>query len=227
MKHGVTVRYGTWAALLAAMLVIGFCPAANALQRPAVKARSTWEVDMRRAARSIALIVARQDACKTADPGASVGTITECDWVATQAYEKLIPRSRSTGRFYALLTDLEGAFLFTLTPKEDHDHATLGASLFVSAQYADLARRRAGILTGARAAPSRQVDHGGRGLFDWIDRTRGLAAWHRVRHFTTRTVTRRWVAIRNADCAVYPVPRCAERLDDAMRQTVRELTTPG
>lgn len=226
MTGGVTDQYGICAALLAMMLVIGFCPAANAQQR-LVKARSTWEVDMRRAARSIPLIVARQEACKTADRRASVGTITECDWVATQAYEKLIPRSRGTDRFYALLTDLEGAFLFALTPNEDDDHATLGASLFVSEQYADLSRRRAGILTGARAAPPRRVDHDGRGLFDWIDRTRGLAAWHSVPHFTTRTVTRRWVAIRNADCAAYPVPRCAERLDEAMRRTVRELTTVG
>ena len=212
------------AALLAATLAVGFCPAANAERRPASKSRSAWEIDMRRAERSIPVIVARQEACKTADCSASVGTIMECDWAAADAYDNLIPRSLGTPSLNALLTDLEGAFLFVLTPGEDRDHATLGASMFLSAHYAELSRRRAGILTGARAVRPREFDHSGRGLFDWIDRTRGLAAWHDIAHFTTRSVTRRWIAIRNADCAAYPVPRCAEQLDGAMRRMVREFT---
>ena len=73
------------AALLAATLAVGFCPAANAERRPASKSRSAWEIDMRRAERSIPVIVARQDPCKTADRSASVGTIMECDWAAAEA----------------------------------------------------------------------------------------------------------------------------------------------
>jgi hypothetical protein len=148
----------------------------------------------------------------------------ECDWAAAEAYDNLLPRSRGTPSLNALLSDLEGAFLFVLTPGEDRDHASLGASMFLSAHYAELSRRRAGILTGARAVRPREFDHSGRGLFDWIDRTRGLAAWHDIPHFTTRSVTRRWIAIRNADCAAYPVPRCAERLDGAMRRMIGALT---
>jgi hypothetical protein len=57
---------------------------------------------------------------------------------------------------------------------------------------------------------------------DWIDRTPDLRVV--VSGMSTREATRRWAAIRTADCAAYPVARCAERLDHEMRLVIRDLT---
>jgi hypothetical protein len=223
MAHGWKMR----PSLSVAAALIAVSPAlATEASEVSIKARATSERNRPRAAQAIMAIAARQGACRDRERLPRTIDLQECDWAASEAYDKLMPRSGTNTRFAALLSDLSDAFLFALTPG-DFGHDALKMRVVVSSEYADLSRRRTGILMGAaRLIPSARVARHAPGLFDWIDRMPGLSAWMQDSDFSTRVITRRWLAIRNADCAAYPVPRCAERLDDAMRRTVRELTRP-
>ncbi|MES2452478.1 MAG: hypothetical protein V4610_18155 [Pseudomonadota bacterium] len=102
-----------------------------------------------------------------------------------------------------------------LTP-EDERHDALAAQVTISAHYTDFAIARAAALTGA--TPVREISsRPPRPLFGW------LAAKPGDGDITTRSTTRRWEAIRNADCAKYPGPRCASRLDEVMRRMIRSI----
>lgn len=224
MQHGWKMR-STFRAV--ATLIAVFPVVAAAASGASTKAHPSSARQGQRAAQAIAAIAARQAACRDRERFPRPDELQQCDWDAGDGYDKLVPRSGTNARLAALLSDLSGVFLFALTPG-DHGHDALAMRVVVSADYADLSQRRAGILTGAaRVVPTARAVRRTPGLFDWIDRMPGLRAWTRGSGVSTRSITRRWIEIRNADCAVYPVPRCAARLDDAMRRTVRELTTRG
>ena len=227
MQHGWKMRSALRATVAAATLIALFSCEGDAAQGAPTKAHPAGVRQGQRAAQAIAAIAARQAACRDREKFPRPNELQQCDWAASEAYDKLVPRSRTNARFAALLSDLSDIFLFALTPG-DYGHDALAMRVVVSADYADLSRRRAEILTGAvRLVPTAGAVRRMPGLFDWIDRMPGLRAWTGDGDDRTRSITRRWVAIRNADCAAYPVPRCAERLDDAMRRTVRELTKEG
>jgi hypothetical protein len=225
VKHGSKVRNVVRTAAAAALITL--IPTETTAARGApTKAHPAGARQGQRAAHAIAAIAARHAACRNREKFPTPNALQQCDWAAGEAYDKLVPRSGTNARFAELLSDLSDIFLFALTPG-DYGHDALAMRVVVSADYADLSRRRAEILTGAlRLLPTARAIHRTSGLFDWIDRMPGLQAWTGGGD-STRSITRRWVVIRNADCAAYPVPRCAERLDDAMRRTVRQLTTPG
>jgi hypothetical protein len=215
----------TLCAAIAAAVSIALSPvAAAAPPVPAAKARVAGAPSIARAKRAIAAIGARRADCKAR--GYSPQLYQTCDGAAIDAYNQLLPRARTN--------TLQDRFLIEIIPAfeaaQNGDRAyypnySLAGDVAAVSTYADFARRRAEILTGvARVPPPRKPVRGERGLFDWIDATPDLRQSMSSNGTSTQQATRHWAAIRKADCAAYPVPRCAERLDDEMRRIVRELT---
>ncbi|WCM27189.1 hypothetical protein NDN01_24935 [Sphingomonas sp. QA11] len=189
----------------------------------AAKARIASAPSIARAKRAITAIGTRRGDCKTR--GYSPQLFEACDDTAIDAYNKLLPRARTGTRRDSFLAAMIPAFQEAQNADRAY-YANYSRADVVGAvsTYADFARRRAEILTSvAKVPPPRKPVRGERGLFDWIDRTPDLRE-SISNLISTREATRRWEAIRTADCTAYPVPRCAERLDDEMRRMIRELT---
>lgn len=225
MTHRGKIQSVVGAAIAGAVLMALFITAAPGA---ATRTQPAGAREMQRAKRTIASITARRESCRNREEFPTPAYLQACDGAAIEAYDKLLPRARTHALRQALFAEMIGLFLEAINPDRAHYRNYAQADIVVAvSNYADLARRRAEILTGAVPAPlSRTAARAKAGLFDWIDRTPGLRAAIHDDTLTTRTVTRRWAAIRNADCAAYPAPRCAERLDDAMRRMVRKLTRP-
>jgi DNA-binding transcriptional regulator YdaS (Cro superfamily) len=226
MKHRGKTRSVLCIAFAITALMAVSSTGANAAPRVATQAQPASAREIQRAKRAIASIAVHREACRNREEFPTPASLQDCDGAAIQAYDKLLPRARTHALRQALLAEMVGLFQEAINPdRAYYPNYALADIVVAVANYADLARRRAEILTGAvPAVPSRRAVRGRSGLFDWIDRTPDLRAAIHDDTLTTRTVTRRWTAIRDADCAAYPVPRCAERLDDAMRDMIRELT---
>ena len=108
------------------------------------------------------------------------------------------------------MPDMFSPLMYTVTGGED----ALSARKSVMASYFDLARLRAEILTGTGAKRARTPQSDGN-LFQWLDRN------------TARSFSKRWEAIKQADCTAYPVPNCSARLDAAFRETVTDYGLEG
>jgi hypothetical protein len=151
--------------------------------------------------------------------------LEDCDGKAIDAYEALIPRTQNKERIQALMRDMIGPLVFVLTPGEV-EHEALGADTMVVHAYADMEGERAAILRGAAARTRTGKALKARPLFYWVDATPGLTRWllnlGHSRH-VAQSLQRQWEAIRNVDCKAYPVPRCGERLDDALRRMFAEM----
>ena len=191
----------------------------------AAKARVAGPPALRHAARAITQVTARWTACKSR-PGVPYG-MAECNGEAIEAYDKLLPGARTHSLRQEFLLDITGLFLEAQNAdRAYYPNYSMADTYIAVARYADFARRRAEILTGVEKVPPRRKPvRGEPGLFDWIDRTPDLRAV--VSGWSTRQATLRWAAIRTADCAAYPVQRCAERLDHEMRLVIRDLTKEG
>lgn len=149
-------------------------------------------------------IAAQQETCIEAAAG-DPAALMACHSATMTAAGAMVGRSGKETAFRGLLRDLFEPLLFARTGGED----ALAERVVVSAAFADLAVRRAAILTGAAQAKGPQGTV--RPFAGWPDAVagEGFAA--------------RWTAIRTADCAAYPVRNCARRMDAVMRRTVREL----
>lgn len=211
-------------AVIAAAVAVAVSPTAT-VARPgsAANARIAATLSIARAKRAIAAIGARRATCKANDYSPQL--FEECDGKAIDAYNKLLPRARTGARRDDLLAAMLPAFQEAQNPdRAYYSSDSLAGDVATVSAYADFARRRAEILTGVSSIPSPlKPVRGEQGLFDWIDRTPDLRR-STSNSISTREATRRWDAIRTADCAAYPVPRCSERLDDEMRRMVRDLT---
>jgi len=151
-------------------------------------------------------IEARQTTCLQAAAGDPT-RIMACHDATMAAAGKLVGKSRQAA-FDKLLQDLFEPLLLARTGGED----VLAERVVVSAAYAELAVRRAAILTGAAQAKGPQGTV--RPFAGWPDKAKAKA-------FATR-----WTAMRTADCDAYPVKNCARRMDANLRRTLRELR-PG
>ena len=174
----------------------------------------------------LAEIAANRDKCRDADSPLMLHLkLEDCDGKAIDAYEALIPRTHNNERIHALMRDMIGPLVFILTPGEVHHEALVADTMVVHA-YADMEGERAAILRGAAAHTRTGKARKARPVFYWVGSTPGLARWllnsGDGRH-VAQSLQRQWEAIRNADCKAYPVQRCGERLDDAMRRMFAEI----
>ena len=213
------------AAMLVATTVLTFWPplpvAASANAGPRV---NDGRLPPQRTMSSLlAEIDAGRDKCRDADPMWHL-QLDACDSKAIDAYEALIPRTHNYERIHALMRNMIGSVVFVLTPGEVEHEALVADTMAVHA-YADMEGERAAILRGASAHTRTGKARKARPLFYWVDSTPGLARWllnmGHGRH-VAQSLQRQWEVIRNADCKAYPVPRCAEQLDDAMRDVCRD-----
>jgi|GEM_PF-4948473 len=148
-------------------------------------------------------IEAQQTACEEAAAGDPT-QIMACHTATITAAGRLAGRGRETA-FRGLLSDLFEPLLFARTGGED----ALAERVTVSAAFAELAVRRAAILTGVAQAKGPQSTV--RPFGGWPDVAEGKA------------FAARWTAIRTADCDAYPVKNCARRMDANLRRTLRGL----
>lgn len=148
-------------------------------------------------------IEAKQTACENAAAGDPTALIA-CHGATREAAGALLGQSRQNAAFERLLNDMYEPLVLARGGGD-----ALAERVTVSAGFAELAVRRAAILTGAASAkgPENTV----RTFSGWPDvaQGRGFAA--------------RWTAIRTADCKTYDVRNCARRMDAAMRRTVQAL----
>lgn len=166
--------------------------------------------DVERAKRKISAIAAEREDCRERAYRINDAAIQQCDSEAIDAFEALVPRSRGNQLLRELMPEMFDALVFTDTGGED----ALRARKTVMATYFDLARLRAGILTGARQGTLEGRAPAG-DSFDWVDRK------------TAGSLSRRWEPVKKADCADYPVQDCTSRLDAAFRQTVTKVAREG
>lgn len=159
-------------------------------------------------AQALAAIASNQRQCLEADPNPVA--MQACDSEVIDAAKALLPRSRGNDLFDALLGDLFGPLMFARTGGED----ALRERVVNMRAYAELAQRRAAILTGAEGAALAREGSGTSlgGLLGRLGNRRTAGAFER-----------RWIAIRNADCEAYRVPRCAARLDAAFGGMIDDL----
>jgi hypothetical protein len=184
-----------------------------------IPGKAVADVATRRAASALAAIGKDRKRCTNREENGP-SEMQECDGDAWDAADAMLPRSRQNDAFDKLMQDLSDPLMFVLTPNED-SHDTLAQRVVVTSELTDMAIKRAAILSGvslsaARPAPEKPLPP----LFGWLDNTPGLKDWNSG-DITARSAGRRWEAIRDADCAIYKVPRCAERIDAAMRATLR------
>ena len=232
MRGSGTVRHLTLclALMIAPLFTVAPVPAGAA---KVIAPARPIAMDPARANRALLAIAAREEKCRDKDPVLEAADNEACSSRAMAGAEALVSRSGTQKRFAALMRDLFEPMVFAMSegdPGEMHDVTALYSE-------AQLAQKRAAILTGAAAAeraieraetedmgdpPSTRKPARPHGLFDWVDKDR---------HFMdapggnihSQALAMRWQAIRDADCAAYPVPRCATRLDAAMRNMFDEL----
>jgi len=201
-----------------APLVVSAVPASQTTQ--ARNAKSATTAVSLQAARAIAAIRKDRVKCQNAIRYAGPPELQACNSEASEAAGKLLRRSNQNEHLNDLLSDLSDPLMVVLTP-DDERHDALSAQVVMSASYTDFAIARAALLTGAEGARSIR-NRSAQPLFGWL----GAKALSKDGDMiTTSAATRRWQAIRSADCVRYPVPRCADRLDAVMGRMLRSITS--
>jgi hypothetical protein len=151
--------------------------------------------------------------------------LVDCDYRAWTAADALVRRSGGNLGFRSLLNDLFDPLMDRLTGGED----ALAIRVVVTHSLAELSLRRAAILTGESrvSLPREHVRHSVASLLRWPATQRNDVARSMIGPRAAQSWLRRWVAVRDQDCAAYPVPRCAEMHDGAFRWMIYSLLTDG
>jgi len=196
---------------IAGALATGCQPATNNLSRPVAQGgeRSSNVQAQRYAAeeqRALDAIAAELDACLSRAAGDAV-EIQDCHFLAIRAINGRL--STSSEDLLALLRNLFEPLLFS----GGHEDA-LVERVAVVTEYASFMRRRAAILLGIDNQPREAADR--RSLSK-------LLSSLGPRDRSDQPFMARWAAIRDADCRVYAVPNCVERLDAALLHMTSEL----
>jgi hypothetical protein len=137
--------------------------------------------------------------------------LQDCDFAASLAARQLTPRSSGNAGLAALWPAL-----FDRLMGEDD---ALTMRVVIAAEGSAFEIQRAAILTDApRAAPPRKfTDVHLLGLLKASGAQRGLVSARELLHG--------WQTVRNADCAAYPVPDCAARLNAAFGTMLAALSS--
>lgn len=151
--------------------------------------------------------------------------LEQCDDQAGHAANALLPRSGAYGRLQDLEGDLFEPFMQSLT----HGGFRSATEVVVIMSDAELAQRRAAILTGVSRdlVPRERVRYSLLNLLRRTSNQRDPVVRELMGPRPAQSWLRRWLAIRNEDCAAYPVPRCAELLDGAFRGMLYENLSDG
>lgn len=149
-----------------------------------------------------------------------------CDDRAIDASNALLPRSRAHRQLQDLEADLFEPLVHVSTMRGESVMAT---QISVIYSDAELAQRRAAILTGVSQAPlaHERVRYSLASLLRRPATQSDDVLRELIGPRADRSWLRRWIAIRNQDCAAYPVPRCAVLLDGAFRGMLYDNLSDG
>lgn len=151
--------------------------------------------------------------------------LQECDDRAIASSDALLLRTHASQRLEALEADLFEPFVQSQT------HGGFRSAAEVSIIYSDavLAQRRAAILTGVSRTPvmHERIRYSLLNLLLRAANQRNRIVRELMGPRPAQSWWRRWLAIRNEDCAAYPVPRCAELLDGAFRGMLYDNLSEG
>lgn len=172
-----------------------------------------------------ALVAIRAEWMRCRDRAFGPQPLEQCDDRVINASDALLPRSRASSRLRDLEADLFEPLMQTVT------RGGFRSATEVSIIYSDaeLAQRRAAILTGVSQRPLAH-EQARYSLFSLLLRAanqRDRVVLELMGPRPARSWLRRWLAIRNEDCAAYPVPRCAALLDGAFRGMLYDNLTDG
>jgi hypothetical protein len=152
--------------------------------------------------------------------------LQECDDQAIDRSDALLRLSRVHRRLRNLEADLF-ELLVNVSAARGEDVVATQVSVIYS--DADLAQRRAAILTGASRTPlvHERVPYSVANLLRRLDGT--MDAQHRrlLAPGGAQSWLRQWHGIRNQDCTAYPVQQCAALLDGAFRGMLYDNLTDG
>jgi hypothetical protein len=182
----------------------------------AVSRRASNPAPAAQISREIASVDARLARCYAENRPTGPPVIQACNNKATEEFDALLRPSRQK-QFGAFLDDL-AAPLFHFVTKDGAGNGTM--AMAISGTYRDLARKRAAILGGADAS-SRPSRLGHSSLKRLLGRLHG-DPWLGQSHYGQH-LQRHWTKVRNGDCAAYPVPHCAARLDAALADELEEI----
>ena len=152
--------------------------------------------------------------------------LQSCDDRAIDASNALLSRARTHGRLQDLEADLFEPLVQTLT----HGGFRSATEVVIIMSDAELAQRRAAILTAVSHSPvaHERVRYSLLNLLLRAANQRDRVLRELMGTRPAQSWLRRWLAIRNEDCAAYPVPRCAALLDGAFRGMLYDnLTVDG
>ncbi|HJP69561.1 MAG TPA: hypothetical protein VJ846_11720 [Sphingomicrobium sp.] len=156
-------------------------------------------------------VLRRSDACKSAAVY-NDGEWAHCDYKAIAEYDSLIPKTPANKNLDQLFDMISGTMEI-----EIWGEGAPVAMKTVSGTLAEFAQARAAILNHSLPPVQKRVgglDPGAR--LAWMDDQR-LA--RKARHL--------WNSIRDRDCKAYPVPYCAERLDNAFSEVIDSEAVEG
>lgn len=172
-----------------------------------------------------ALAVIRTEWTECRDQAFGPAPLQECDDRASDASNALLPRSGASPVLEALEADLFEPLMNRLT--DGGFRSATQVSVIYS--FAELAQRRAAILTGASSAPlvRERVQYSLASLLRRLATPSDDVLSRMIGPRADRSWLRRWLAIRNEDCAAYPVPQCAVLLDGAFRGMLHDNLSAG
>lgn len=167
----------------------------------------------------VAALHARRDACKSTPPEwwtegdgpffPGPTELMDCDGAALVAAGALTGKSSGTAALSELMPLVHSPLGYALTGGEE----ALAYRVVVASAQTDFAVRRAAILTGEPSPlppPATKAEA--------ANPFAPIGAY--AREEDPAALHHRWIAIRDADCAAYPVPDCAARLDAALNEMI-------
>ena len=164
----------------------------------------------------IARVDARLERCYAENRPTGPPIIQACNNKAMEEFGALLWPSRQK-QIGAFLDDLAAPLFYFMT-KDGAGNGTM--AMAISGTYRDLARKRAAILGGSDGS-SRPSRLGHSSLNRLLARLHG-DPWLGQSHYGEH-LQRHWTKVRNGDCAAYPVPHCAARLDAALAAELEEI----
>ena len=133
---------------------------------------------------------------------------SSCDMDVVEGSMRLVRQSHGNTPFVELLNDLGTALVDIRTLGEGSTPDTL----VVTGLFAAFALDRAAILRGVTPLSTQVPNWSPEHMFGWVPEEDSRSFWQN-----------RWHQVRDEDCAAYPVPHCAAKLDLAFSRVMNAL----